>query len=427
MDDKTLQKPVLKDYGESVVSDNSGMSYTIDLTLGNVFAITLTGDCEFTFSNPSASGTACNLTLLLTQDSTGSRTVTWPAAVKWTSGAEPTLFTNPDSVNILAFMTINGGTTWFGAEAGGSEAVPPEVYLAYGYFGGGRSGGTYYSTIDRIDYSNDTATAVAKGPLSLARGYLAATGNSTYGYFGGGYTAPSTIRSTIDRIDYANDTATASAKGPLPVARYNLAATGHSAYGYFGGGIVPPVATATTIDRVDYANDTATASAKGPLSLAQTAPAATGNSTYGYFGGGYAALTTVGRIDYANDTATASAKGPLSVGRNTPTATGHSSYGYFAGGYTGPFPGTIRSTIDRIDYSNDTATAVAKGPLSSERSALAAAGNSTYGYFGGGSNPGAALTNVDRLDYANDTATASAKGPLSLARTVLTGTNHGPV
>jgi hypothetical protein len=68
------------------------------------------------------------------------------------------------------------------------------------------------STVDRIDYSNDTATASPKGPLSLARYYLAATGNSSFGYFGGGNPGP---LSTVDRIDYSNDTATASPKGSI--------------------------------------------------------------------------------------------------------------------------------------------------------------------------------------------------------------------
>ena len=74
-----------------------------------------------------------------------------------------------------------------------------------GYFGGGGA------TVDRIDYSNDTATASVRGPLSAARLYFAATGNSFYGYFGGGLPGPT---STVDRIDYFNDTATASPKGP---------------------------------------------------------------------------------------------------------------------------------------------------------------------------------------------------------------------
>ena len=95
-----------------------------------------------------------------------------------------------------------------------------------GYFGGGNPGSR--STVDRIDYSNDTATASPKGPLSLARRYLAATGNSSFGYFGGGDPGPF---STVDRIDYSNDTATASPKGPLSVARRYFSATSAAANG----------------------------------------------------------------------------------------------------------------------------------------------------------------------------------------------------
>ena len=88
------------------------------------------------------------------------------------------------------------------------------VGMGYGYFGGGRpTPDTPFSTIDRIDYTNDTATASVRGSLSVARQSLAATGNQFYGYFGGGQPAP--YKSTVDRIDYSNDTATASVRGPL--------------------------------------------------------------------------------------------------------------------------------------------------------------------------------------------------------------------
>ena len=43
----------------------------------------------------------------------------------------------------------------------------------------------YVSTVDRVDYSNDTATAVAKGPLSITRYGVSATGNADFGYFAG--------------------------------------------------------------------------------------------------------------------------------------------------------------------------------------------------------------------------------------------------
>ena len=62
-----------------------------------------------------------------------------------------------------------------------------------------------------------------RGPLSLARRNLAAAGNTTDGWFGGGEPGP---KSTVERITYATDTATASVRGPLSSARYGLAAAG---------------------------------------------------------------------------------------------------------------------------------------------------------------------------------------------------------
>ena len=62
--------------------------------------------------------------------------------------------------------------------------------------------------------------------MSLSRKHLAATGNADFGYFGGG-ASPS--KSTVDRLDYSNDTATAVAKGPLSAARGHLAATSAAA------------------------------------------------------------------------------------------------------------------------------------------------------------------------------------------------------
>ena len=69
----------------------------------------------------------------------------------------------------------------------------------------------------------------------------------------------------------------------MTVARYSLAATGNSSYGYFGGGFTS--AAVSVVDRIDYSNDTATASPKGPLSFPTSKNAATGNESYGYFGG----------------------------------------------------------------------------------------------------------------------------------------------
>ena len=76
----------------------------------------------------------------------------------------------------------------------------------YGYFGGGSTIPTRFSTIDRLDFSNET-TSVPTSTLSSARSNLAATSNSSYGYFGGGLTFPPALYySTINRLDFSNET-----------------------------------------------------------------------------------------------------------------------------------------------------------------------------------------------------------------------------
>jgi len=111
--DNILQRPVIKDYGETInaIGGTGGGTQDIDLTLGNVVTATVdTSTNTFTFSNPSASGTACSFTLILTNG--GSRTVNWPASVDWPAGTAPTL--TASGVDVLAFVTTDGGTTWRG-------------------------------------------------------------------------------------------------------------------------------------------------------------------------------------------------------------------------------------------------------------------------------------------------------------------------
>ena len=92
-------------------------------------------------------------------------------------------------------------------------------------------------------------------------------------------------------------------------------------------------------------------------------------------------------------------------------ATGNQDFGYFGGG------DPVVSTVDRLDYSNDTADAVTKGPLRAVRyQGLAGTGNANFGYFGGGDQGSGTTTEVERIDYSNDTATALARGPLSAGR-----------
>lgn len=102
---------------ETVSTANSTTTTTLNLANANVFNITLVGNTTFAFSG-ATSGKACAISLYLKQDGTGSRTVAWPASVKWAGGTAPTLTTTANAQDILVFETLNGGTTWFGSLVG---------------------------------------------------------------------------------------------------------------------------------------------------------------------------------------------------------------------------------------------------------------------------------------------------------------------
>jgi hypothetical protein len=91
---------------------NSSTAITIDWRNGDAQSVTMTGNCTFTFSNPVAGETYL---LKLTQDGTGSRTATWPAAVKWPAATAPTLTTTAAGIDIVSFYY--DGTNYYGASS----------------------------------------------------------------------------------------------------------------------------------------------------------------------------------------------------------------------------------------------------------------------------------------------------------------------
>ena len=103
---------------------------------------------------------------------------------------------------------------------GGKETTGAAGNQSYAYFGGGSPSG---STVERLDYSNDSAALAPKGPLSRTGGIAGATGNANYGWWQGGGNSSSWASSStyVDRIDYSNDTATASPRGNLAYEGWN--------------------------------------------------------------------------------------------------------------------------------------------------------------------------------------------------------------
>jgi hypothetical protein len=323
-------------------------------------------------------------------------------------------------------ITISGGITL--ASGGWTITAAPPSQATAAWFGGGYTP-SIVSTVQRITFATDTSTATVRGPLSYSVNKGAGTGTLTNGYFGGG--SPPGLSSIITRVTYATDTATSTSKGPLSEERWGLSATSDgSTYGWFGGGYgYPPPSTRqkSVVDRITFANDTATASIRGPLATARILLAAAGNTTSGWYGGGQSPgqtpgglgmVSTVDRIDYATDTATATAKGPLSLARySLASVSDGTTYGWFGGGYNNG----VQTRIDRITYATDTTTASVRGSLTAGVARFAGTGNDTYGWFGGGYN--GIKSTVQRITYATDTADTGVRGPLALAATYLAATS----
>jgi len=105
-------------YTEETVTANTGTAYTISLANGSVQILTLTGNCTFTFPTATAGQ---SFILLLKQDGTGSRTVTWPAAVKWPGGTAPTITSTASKLDKYIFTA--DGSSWYGSNAGQNYTV----------------------------------------------------------------------------------------------------------------------------------------------------------------------------------------------------------------------------------------------------------------------------------------------------------------
>ena len=121
MADNLLTTPVIKDFAETVYAGgNTATAKTLAETNGNVQTWTMTGNCTFTMPSGSGLQAGTSLTLILTQDGTGSRTGAF-TGVKWAGATAPTLTTTATTgIDIITFTTFNGGASpvWYGFASG---------------------------------------------------------------------------------------------------------------------------------------------------------------------------------------------------------------------------------------------------------------------------------------------------------------------
>ena len=377
----------------------------------------------------------------------------------WTGGNTGTPFpqkSNTDRIDYSNDTAIGSVRAPYPLEIGGHRGVsthnfggaPNSQYgvfakYPYGYFiGGSLNGGASGTKVNRLSFDNDTANASERGSLTNGVSGGAAVSSSNYFYSISGYSSSGLALSFVERQDFSNDTSTATVRSRTSLARGELAAEGNSSYGWIGGGAPNFEAFPfySTIDRIDYSNDSVNARLRSFLTIARLRTSATGTSNFGYFGAGSFSPASpfltkrVDRLNHSNDTINPAIRGDLFTLATKRAGTGTANFGYFGGGYSTGGAGAQTSAIDRIDYSNDTATAIQRASILVGRGGIGATGDNNKGYFGGGDQYASGFpyySTIERLDYSNDTQTQLKSilydnpvfGQPSLGRTKLSATS----
>lgn len=104
----TLTNPTVTNYVETLFSANTGTALTVDLANGTVQNLTLTGNATITMP---AAVAGKSFIIMLKQDATGSRSVTW-STVFWPGNTAPTITGTASRMDMYSFFS--DGTYWYG-------------------------------------------------------------------------------------------------------------------------------------------------------------------------------------------------------------------------------------------------------------------------------------------------------------------------
>lgn len=104
----------------AVVSTTISGTYTVDLSKGALFRLTLTNSSNttLTFINPPPSNFTQGFMIMAIQGGSGSSTLIYPGSVDWSGGQPPTLSTSTTALDMLQFNSADQGTSYQGFLSG---------------------------------------------------------------------------------------------------------------------------------------------------------------------------------------------------------------------------------------------------------------------------------------------------------------------
>lgn len=109
--------------GIKMVTANTGTSYSIDLSLGAAFNLTLNGDCTFTFPSTGTADIVQQFWIYLKRDTTPNRIITWDTDVRWPMNITPALDGTAETLTIFRFSQLGNAARWYGEVLGMGYAI----------------------------------------------------------------------------------------------------------------------------------------------------------------------------------------------------------------------------------------------------------------------------------------------------------------
>ena len=191
-------------------------------------------------------------------------------------------------------------------EAGGINNTTTAGYIVNGY---NDNTSTQSNGYQKITYSNDTTSTL--GTTTGSNGFLRVgmSNGSTAGYTTMGRNASyPPFYSTIDKLTYSNETRS-GLSATAPVAAESKGGMSYSGTaGYWAGGATQSQSTYSSIWKLNYSNETtSTLSATLTVALGQASATASNDKSggYGFTMGGYngtSFVSTIQKLDYTNET-----------------------------------------------------------------------------------------------------------------------------
>ncbi len=101
--------------GGEALGTASSSTGTLDLSdaTKTIWSASLAANAT-TVKLPTGMTAPLGISVILTQDSTGGRTVTWPSSVTWAGGSAPVINPAASARTVVSLVSIDGGASWLG-------------------------------------------------------------------------------------------------------------------------------------------------------------------------------------------------------------------------------------------------------------------------------------------------------------------------